>query len=800
LAGLPPVFIEFLGNATGLFATIDEAKVGLAELDAEGGESMEGLGIVGKAAMLGIGAAALGAAYESIKMAAEFQSNMALLGTQAGASKQQIAYLSNGVLSLAGQVGFSPNSLSEALFHVESSFASIGIKGPQALDILKIAAEGAAVGHADLVDVQNALDAAIASGIPGVQNYSQAMGALNAIVGSGDMTMQDLADALGSGVLAVVKGYGLTLNDVGAALATFGDNNIRGKVAATDLRMAVQAMAVPAATAAADLKRFGMSATTLSEDMQKGGLKLALNDLVGRMKKAGVTGTETGQVLTDMFGKKAGSGLAVLVDQIDRLNSKYPELTKGATGFGAAWAATQATFSQRLKQLEAGFQALATRIGLVLLPYAEKFLGWLSSGMALMTRHRSVALALAGAIGGILVVGLAAAGVAAWSFTAAILANPITWLVVGVMALGAGLVMLVMHWKTVVTWVEKTAESSKGFMSLWHAALAFFGAAWAATSKEVQGWAKWLDANVFKWVMARVGDLTSWWRGHTTELSEFWSLCLKQIQVVAGIAWAFLKAGFEILGDVISTAWGIIVAVIKFAWTNISNVVTLGMHLVMNIIGVVLDLITGHWGKACSDFLHLISQAFSDVMHFLGGFLSSIVSLVWSIGSGIVEGIVHGIEDAGGAIASTLEGLAKGALNAAKSFLGINSPSRLFRTEVGQWMAKGIAQGIDDHADSAALSMKQLATGAVGSLRGALGTPLALSASLGGTGLPGALPGGTTAGMPDSATGGTVTVTNHVTVTVEGSVRSDQELRDIFQEEMLKLGARNNGTWRPYRR
>ena len=51
---------------------------------------------------------------------------------------------------------------------------------------------------------------------------------LNATVGAGDMKMQDLAEAFGAGMVAVVKGYGLSLKDVGAALATFGDNNIRG--------------------------------------------------------------------------------------------------------------------------------------------------------------------------------------------------------------------------------------------------------------------------------------------------------------------------------------------------------------------------------------------------------------------------------------------------------------------------------------------------------------------------------------------------------------------------------------------
>ena len=186
---------------------------------------------------------------------------------------------------------------------------SLGIKAPQALNMVKVAAEGASVGHANLVDVTNALTASVASGIPGVKNYSQAMGVLNATVGAGDMTMQDLADAMGTGAVAAVKGYGLNIKDVGAALAVFGDNNIRGAKAGTDLRMSVQALAVPVSTASAELKKLGLTQTTLAGDMQSGGLLKALDDLQSKFKANGITAKNEGEVITDLFGKKAGCRL-----------------------------------------------------------------------------------------------------------------------------------------------------------------------------------------------------------------------------------------------------------------------------------------------------------------------------------------------------------------------------------------------------------------------------------------------------------------------------------------------------------
>jgi TP901 family phage tail tape measure protein len=275
--------------------------------------------------------------------------------------------MSSAVLSLAGPTATAPDELAKGLYHIEST----GFRGAKALQILKVAAEGAKIGGADLEDVTNALNAAVASGIPGVQNMSQAMGALNAVVGSGDMRMQDLADALGTGVLSVVKGFGLSLNDVGAALATFGDNNIRGADAATALRMAVMSLAKPAAGGADAIDKLGLQSDTLAKAMQRGGLNAALTLLHDRLKATGNTGNKVGLVLTEAFGKKAGIGLQVLEDQFARFQSKVEEVGKGAKGFDASWAATTKTFSYRFDAMRAAVDALGIRIGTVLLPVAS---------------------------------------------------------------------------------------------------------------------------------------------------------------------------------------------------------------------------------------------------------------------------------------------------------------------------------------------------------------------------------------------------------------------------------------------
>jgi TP901 family phage tail tape measure protein len=353
-----------------------------------------------KTATLAAGAvAAIG--YESIKMASKFDSDMTLLVTQAGVAKDQMGVLKKGVLDLAGKVGQSPDSLAESLFHVESNFESMGISSSKALKLTETAAKGATVGHADLVDVTNALTAAVASNIPGVQNFDKAMGVLNATVGVGDMKMQDLASAFSSGMVATVKGFGLSIQDVGAALAVFGDNNIRGSLAGNQLRMSVMALGKPVSTAKEALDKLGLKTDTLAKDMQRGGLKLALEDLVDRMHKAGIGAKEQGQIITDAFGRKAGAGLNILVGQMDRLKSKYPALQEGANKFGSAWKDTQKTFAFQMKALQGSFDSLMIKIGLKLIPVVQRFVKFLNDDFAKGAGPlASEALQVLGTVGG----------------------------------------------------------------------------------------------------------------------------------------------------------------------------------------------------------------------------------------------------------------------------------------------------------------------------------------------------------------------------------------------------------------
>lgn len=65
-----------------------------------------------------------------------------------------------------------------------------------------------------------------------------------------------------------------------------------------------------------------------------------------------------------------------------------------------------------------------------------------------------------------------------------------------------------------------------------------------------------------------------------------------------------------------------------------------------------------------------------------------------TVGKNIIQGVAEGITKGIKAITSAAKDAAHRALNAAKSALGIHSPSKVFASEVGKWIPAGMAEGI----------------------------------------------------------------------------------------------------------
>lgn len=118
-----------------------------------------------------------------------------------------------------------------------------------------------------------------------------------------------------------------------------------------------------------------------------------------------------------------------------------------------------AQLSPPLQGVVAGFIAFAVAIGPILM-----VLGNLISSVGVIV-----------AIFPTLVMAFSSAAVSAWIFTTALLANPITWIVLGVIALIAAIVLLVKNWDTVSAFLLGVWETIKSAaISVWGAIVSFF--------------------------------------------------------------------------------------------------------------------------------------------------------------------------------------------------------------------------------------------------------------------------------------------------------------------------------------
>ena len=656
LGGLLPPVIATLVADIGEFS----AKMGEARAEMDGTEATAArTGALGKAGLLALAGGALAVGAESIHMATQFDAAMTRINTQDNAdlTTAQMKALRNSVLDLAGPTAQAPDALAEAMIHVYGA----GIKGAQALDVLRIAAEGATVGHANLTDFTNALDAAIAVNIPGVQDYKQAMGELNATVGAGDMTMQDLANALGGPMLATVKGYGLNITDVGAGLAVFGDRNIRGAEAATELRMATQALAVPAKQGGNALKELGLESDTLAKDLQEGGLKQALNDLNDHLLKAGYNSKSAGDVITQAFGKKAGGGLNVLIDSLSsstsNFNQKFEDVARSGKNFAGDWAQTQDTLAFKIKSLESAAEALGIKLGNVLIPAVTQLLGWLQDlggiiGQVIgwFKQHHDAAIALGGAIGGVLLFAIYSATSALWSMATAVIAA--TWPFLAIAAAVGGLTYAVVyayeHWSWFRTVVQ---DVGKVFVWLWDKVKEFvsnFGSIWhSATKPFVDAWNDAYAGTVSTW-----DDITGVLSGAWDDLVGIWNDTGGKVVTAISQAWDDVSASVsqewdKIYGD-LSSIWGNIVELWNDTGGKLLSAISNAMHGSENVIRQAWDFIFGFIRGQFDIFLG-IAKAYWDtvkgVFQLAWDTIVGIVKVSWDLLSGYISA---GIDFIGG--------------------------------------------------------------------------------------------------------------------------------------------------------
>ena len=654
-----------------------------------------------KAAMVGaLVIAAVGAA--SLKSGIEFQAMMTKIQTQAGASKSQVAQLSAEVLKLAPSTEQGPQQLAVALYHLKS----VGLDNVDAMKALKVASDLAAVGGANLEETTNAIAGAWRSGISGAQNFGQAAATVNAIIGAGNMKMQDFVSAMGSGILPAARTFGVSLTGVGSAIALMTDESIPAEVAANRLRMTISLLGAPSLKAAKQLASIGLSSTALAQEMRSPaglvGAVALLKKHLDLMGTSAVARTKEAALLSRAFGGgQSSSAIMTLVNNLSVLQKKQHQITTSMGEYGPAVAAQRQTVQAQLDMLRSSVETIGVRMGLALLPPFTKLVKFLAADLI------PAALRLGGILGGlfknpavlafaggVLAALLAIKGIVVvtkmWKdaqilLDAALTDNPIGITIVAVAALAAGIAIL---WERSSTFRKVVEGAFHGVLSVvktvwdwikghWKLLAAILLAPFAPLI--AAGYALYklvgIVIHVFDSIKKAItGGFDSWWKSHGKEIEEVWHAIWSTISAVFKALWepivavaegiwgalvAFFRAEIAIVTTIFKVGWGalsavaravwdVISGVVKVAWAIISGVVKIGIAGITSVIKIAWDIIVGIFTVALDLITGHWGKAWDDI--------KKTVTQVWNAIKGFLSSAWNDIKQTAAAAWNALIG------------------------------------------------------------------------------------------------------------------------------------------------
>lgn len=313
----------------------------------------------GAAATIAGGAIAAGLG-SSVKVAADFESQMAKVGAISGATGGQLSSLTETAKELgasttksASEVAVGMQNLAASGFEVNDIIGAM----PGIIAASEAAQEDMAMTSETVAAALNAfgMEAKESSHIADVLSQSANQSAAGIL----DMQYSFKYAA------PVAKMLGISLEELSAATGIMADSGIKGEQAGTSLRAALLRLADPPKSAAKTLSALGISITDSSGKMKP------FHDIIGQVGNAtkDMGNAQKAAALSNIFGTEAVSGMLAVIEAGP---DKLQKLTQGLKDSGGAAADTakkmQDNLNGSLNQLSGSFETLQISVGNALIP------------------------------------------------------------------------------------------------------------------------------------------------------------------------------------------------------------------------------------------------------------------------------------------------------------------------------------------------------------------------------------------------------------------------------------------------
>ncbi|QFR56322.1 tape measure protein [Bacillus phage 049ML001] len=314
---------------------------------------------------------------------------------------------------------------------------------------------------------------------------------------------------------------------------------------------------------------------------------------------------------------------------------------------------------------------------------------------------------------------LAAANAARMAASWVIAMGPIAWITAAVIALVA---LIIANWDKIKEYTVKIwGVVSKWLSDAWNKIKQAASIVWQALvtlikkNFEMQKKIVTTVWNTIKSVSSKV------WNGIKSFLSSVWNGIVNAGKTVWNglktffTAWLnFQKKTWSTIWNAVKTAvtkiWKGIVSVGKTVWNGLKSFFTSWLNgqkkLFSTVWNAVKTAVTNVWNKlksAASSTFNALKSSVTNIMNSVKDRIKSIWNSVMSffkginlgsIGRNIMQGLINGVTGMWGRVTSTFSRLTNAIPKTIKKILGIHSPSRLMRDEIGYHIGTGLVKGI----------------------------------------------------------------------------------------------------------
>lgn len=687
-------------------------NAGLGKLGrlAAGGLSILGQTVMGVTATMGAGAAA------AIKVGSDFEAQMSKVEAISGAAGDELLALSEKAKEMGSTTKFSAAESAQAMEYMAMAGWKTGDMLSGIEGIMNLAAasgEDLAVTSDIVTDALTAFGLSAADSGRFADVLAQASSNANTNVSMMGETFKYVAPVAGA--------LGFSAEDTAIAIGLMANSGIKAGQAGTSLRSMLTRLSDPTGEVKAAMDALGVSLTDSQGNMKS--LDSIMADL--RNGFSGLSEAEKTQMASAIAGQEAMSGLLAIVNASDADFDKLKDSIYDCDGAAEKMAETM---QNNLQGQLAMMRSAAEGLGIEIYESIKQPLTDLAGEGAAALSELTTAFREGGTEG------LIEAGTKILTDLLLGIANALP----GVVSTAVQVIQSLIQ-NLNANLPQLASAGGQILTSLNEGIISLLPSLGGLALNIVKQFAETIAANAMQMIPKGVDMLLNFIEGIISSLPELVAAGLKMLESLAeGIANALptiIEKAPQLINDfcaqldsllpkLLATGLKIIISLGKGIIQSIPTIIANAGEIVKAIINVITHLNLFSAGAGIIKGLGQgLKSMFGSVLGIIKGFITKIKNpfkIDWSgIGKDIISGIAKGITGAAGRIASAVKNAAKQALNAAKSFLGIHSPSTVFRDQVGRYMAEGMGVGFEKNIPVS--RMERSIDSAVRKVEGAVG-------------------------------------------------------------------------------